>query len=219
MEFLATWHGKNACDRVGGSIKRLAAHANLQRLFSNQILTPKKLFVFAEASVDSVTLVFVSSLEVVTNTGFLELQFATSSTFKGTQSHQFIPSSSSLSLTMKKTSYATHSKKVSLTEGGSSKVQMTVEDMKPGKFYVCQYDNNWYFCFTNYLSSEHGDVNMKFLHPKGLSEKFFWPQHDDECWILIKDVYCEVAAPSTSSTGWFYCFEKKTKENIESYFN
>ena len=107
MEFLATSHGKNACNGVGGSIKRLAAHANLQRLFSNQIFTPKKLFVFAEANVDSVTLIW------------------------------------------------------------------RYEDMKPGKFYMCQYDNNWYFCVTNYLSSEHGDINMKFLHPKGLSEKFF----------------------------------------------
>ena len=74
---------------------------------------------------------------------------------------------------MKKTSSATHSKKVSLTERGSSKVQTPIEDIKPGKFYVCQYDNNWYFCVANYVSSEHGGVNMKFLHPNGPSENFF----------------------------------------------
>ena len=28
--FFATSHGKNACDGVGGTIKRLAAHASLQ---------------------------------------------------------------------------------------------------------------------------------------------------------------------------------------------
>ena len=84
---------------------------------------------------------------------------------------------------MKKTSYATHSKKVSLTVGGSSKVQMTIEDIKPGKFYVCQYDNDWYFCIVNYVPSEQGDVNMKFLHPNSQknSEKLFWPQCDDAC--------------------------------------
>ena len=136
-----------------------------QTKFSNQILTPKQLFDFAEANFDGVT-----SVEVVSNTGFLESQFATSNTFKQTQSHhQFIPNSSSFSLTMKKTSYATHLKKVSLTGGGSSKVQTTIEDIKPGKFYVCQYDNDWYFCVANFMSSEHGDVNMKFLHPKGPS--------------------------------------------------
>ena len=69
------------------------------------------------------------------------------------------------------------------------------------------------------MSSEHGGVNMKFLHSKGPSEKFIWPQQDDECWFPIEDVYCEVAAGLTSSTGRFYCFEIKTMENIESYFN
>ena len=107
--FFATPHGKNACDRVGGTIKRLATHTSLQHPFSNQILTPKQLFDFAEANVDGVTSFFVSFVEVVSNTGFLESRFATSSTFKGIRSHhQFIPNSSSLSLTMKKTSYATH---------------------------------------------------------------------------------------------------------------
>ena len=59
--------------------------------------------------------------------------------------------------------------------GGSSKVQTTIEDIKPGKFYVCQYDNDWYFCIVNYVPSEHGDVNMKFLHPNSQknSEKLF----------------------------------------------
>ena len=109
-------HGNNAFNGVGGTIKRLPAHASLQCPFSNQILTPKQLFDFAEPNVNGVTSFFVSSVEVVSNTGFLKSRFATSSTFKGTQSHhQFIPSSSSLSLTMKKTLCETHSKKVRLT--------------------------------------------------------------------------------------------------------
>ena len=73
------------------------------------------------------------------------------------------------------------------------------------------------FCTAN-LSSKHGDVNMNFLHPKGPAAKFFWPQRDDICWNPIEDVYCEVDTPSTGSTGWFYCFDKKTIANIESYF-
>ena len=93
-------------------------------------------------------------------------------------------------------------------------MQTTIEDIKPGKLYVCHYDNDWYFCVANYMPSEHGDVNIKFLHRKGRSEKIFKPQCDNECWILIEDVYCEFAAPSTSSTGQFNCFEKKIMKNI-----
>ena len=51
---------------------------------------------------------------------------------------------------------------------------------------------------------------MKFLHPKGPSEKLFWLQRDDVCWISIVDVYCEVDAHLTGSTGRFYYFDKKT---------
>ena len=72
MEFFCH-HGKNACDGVGGTIKRLAAHVSVQYPFSNQILAPEQLFDLAEANFDSVTLLFVSSVEFVSNTGFLEL--------------------------------------------------------------------------------------------------------------------------------------------------
>ena len=120
---------------------------------------------------------------------------------------------------MKKTSLATHSKEVSLVEGGSSKVEMTIEDIEPAKFYACQYDNDWYFSVVNYVPSEHGDVNMKFLHPKGPSEKFFWPQREDVCWILIEDVYSEVDVTSTGSTGRFIVLTENLLESIESYFN
>ena len=58
----------------------------------------------------------------------------------------------------------------------------------------------------------------QFLQPKTPSEIYLWPQRDDVCWTLIKDVYCEVDAPSTGSTGWFYCLGKKTLQKIESYF-
>jgi len=37
--FSATAHGKGACNGLGGSVKRLAARASLQRISDNQILT------------------------------------------------------------------------------------------------------------------------------------------------------------------------------------
>ena len=54
---------------VGGTIKRLAAHTSLKRPFSNQILTLKQLFEFAEANVYGITSL-VSCEEVANNTEF-----------------------------------------------------------------------------------------------------------------------------------------------------
>ena len=193
MDFFATSHRKSVCDGFGGAIKRLAAHASLQHPFSNQIIFPKQLFDFAEASLDGTTSSSVSSEENVSNTEFAKLWFATSSIFEGTWSHhKFFPIASSLTLTVKNTLFVTHSKDVSLAEAGRSKMQMMIEDMKLGKFFVCQYDNDWYFLVVNYLSSEHGDVNMIFLHPKGPSEKVSWPQCDSTCWIPIEYVNCKL---------------------------
>ncbi len=42
--FSATSHGKGACDGVGGTVKRLAARASLQRPYDEQIITPIELF-------------------------------------------------------------------------------------------------------------------------------------------------------------------------------
>ena len=42
---------------------------------------------------------------------------------------------------MKKTLFATHSKEVCLAEGGSGKVQMASEDIKPGKLHANMHAN------------------------------------------------------------------------------
>ena len=52
--FFATSHGKGPCDGVGGTVKRLAARASLQRPINNQITTPRQLFEFAESEIKSI---------------------------------------------------------------------------------------------------------------------------------------------------------------------
>lgn len=42
--FFATSHGKSPCDGIGGMVKRQAARASLQRIYTDQILTPEALF-------------------------------------------------------------------------------------------------------------------------------------------------------------------------------
>ena len=39
--FSATSHGKSACDGVGGTVKRLAARASLQKPYDQQIMSPR----------------------------------------------------------------------------------------------------------------------------------------------------------------------------------
>ena len=70
---------------------------------------------------------------------------------------------------------------------------LKIEDIAPGSFYVCQYENDWYFGIASFVSMENQDLNIKFLHPKGPAVQFFWPTRDDICWIPISNVICKLS--------------------------
>ena len=53
--FFATSHGKSSCDGVGGSVKRLAAHASLQ---GTLITMPKELYEWAKCNVHGNSIFF-----------------------------------------------------------------------------------------------------------------------------------------------------------------
>ena len=59
LHFFATSHGKNACDGVGGTTKKLAPCASLQRPIHNQILNPHQLYDFAKIEIPGITCFFV----------------------------------------------------------------------------------------------------------------------------------------------------------------
>lgn len=61
--FFATAHGKSACDGLGGTVKRLAARASLQRPYSQQIRTPIELFNWANANIKNMNFRYISSTE------------------------------------------------------------------------------------------------------------------------------------------------------------
>ena len=56
--FFATSHGKGPCDGVGGTIKRLAARASLQRPYDKQIMTPRQLYEWASENISAMTFTY-----------------------------------------------------------------------------------------------------------------------------------------------------------------
>ena len=89
---------------------------------------------------------------------------------KGTRNHhQFVPEGSSMRMICISGSTFNVDNHIIDTN------RMDLNDITPGSYYACKYDNNLYFCTVNYVSMEHGDVNVKFVHPKAPAKKFFWP--------------------------------------------
>ena len=62
--FFATLHGKWPCDGIGGTVKRLAANASLQRPYSEHIMTPRQLFQFAEDNISGIRFFLTAPLRI-----------------------------------------------------------------------------------------------------------------------------------------------------------
>ena len=56
----ATSHGKNACDGVGGTVKRLATRASLQRTSDNFILSPEDLYKFSSENIKGIKIFYTA---------------------------------------------------------------------------------------------------------------------------------------------------------------
>ena len=95
--FPATSHGKSACDGVGGTVKRLAARASLQKPYENQIMTAFQLFQWATDSIQETTFTYCTSEEHEMNRKNLEERFGKAQPIPGTRKlHSFIPQSTDI---------------------------------------------------------------------------------------------------------------------------
>lgn len=92
--FFATSHGKSACDGVGGTVKRLASRASIQRPYEDQMMTPHELFLWAERNITGITVFWVPDNAVQDRKAKLAGRFEKALSIKGTRSfHHFEPSS------------------------------------------------------------------------------------------------------------------------------
>ena len=150
--FFATSHGKNACDGVGGTFKRLAQHAVLQRPITDQILNPVHLFEFAKNEITGVTCFFVDTSDVEEISPILQPRFTNSPKFKGTRkNHQFIPHGHDI--VMKWVSGPTGFETTMIANLPLNGLK--IEDIAPGSIYACQYENDWYLGIAKFALMEN----------------------------------------------------------------
>ena len=94
--FSATSHEKGACDGLGGTVKRLAARASLQRPYNDQLMTPRQLFDWACTNIPAVYVGYCSNEDYAKERSSLERRFQLSCTIPGTRKlHSFVPISNS----------------------------------------------------------------------------------------------------------------------------
>ena len=94
--FFATSHGKGPCDGLGGTVKRLAAKASLQRCAegrnTEQILTAEAFFKFCKDNIKNIEFKYSTSVEYEKTSLKLKDRLEMASTIAGTQKlHCFRP--------------------------------------------------------------------------------------------------------------------------------
>ena len=85
-------HGKGPSDGIGGTIKREATKASLQRPYHDQILTPQKLFKFIRSNLHGINAKFVTGDDWNIEEELLCSRILQAKTIAGTPKlHSFIP--------------------------------------------------------------------------------------------------------------------------------
>ena len=70
--FFATSHGKQPCDGIGGTVKRLVSNASLQCINNSQILNPHDMFKYCKKNIQSIKFIFATKDELTKSRESLE---------------------------------------------------------------------------------------------------------------------------------------------------
>ena len=204
--FFATSHGKGACDGVGGTVKRLAARASLQRPYRDQISTPRQLYEFGCAEIQTVNFHFATLEDHERETGLLSKRFESTRTIPGThQLHCFRPTSFE-KLECREFSLSTEKRVERVTINRSDTTNPVKLDFIKG-YVTAKYDSFWWLaCVTNTVP-DCEEVEVSFLHPHGPATSFKYPPGYDVLVISCHDILTTVN-PCTS-TGRVYTLSQE----------
>ena len=196
---------ENACDGIGGTVKREASRASLKAFTSGQIINTKQLFEWCNSNIKGIKFFFVSNDEVESQIFQQEEIFKKAKKIPGIRSHHYFIPNATGDITVKRISeYLFPHESMSLNENTILHPIVSLRDCSSGKFVRCSYDDDWWIGIIREVSFEYQDVLIKFMHPNGTSKYFNWPQSEDLCWIPVDDIHGLIQPPQICKNGMAY---------------
>lgn len=195
--FFASYHGKNACDGIGGTVKRLAAQASLRMVYNEQIMTPRQLYEWSKDNIKNIDFIYSTEKEYEQELAFLKTRFEEAITVKGTQQfHNYRPKNKS-TVFVKYYSFSQHTKEEIVRKRDDAD-DLDLNDIVG--FVTCVYNNEWWLGCV--LGIENEEVKVSFLEPHGPSPSFKYP-HIPDVLVLNKTEVLTKVDPTTQ-TGRVY---------------
>ncbi|MCP3667236.1 MAG: hypothetical protein GY696_32870, partial [Gammaproteobacteria bacterium] len=209
--FFATSHGKNACDGLGGTVKRLAARKSLQSPYGDQIMTAKDLFNFA-TSLPSIAAKFCSQKDYDEEAMYLKERILSGGTIKGTQKlHSLLPvANSKSSLCVREYSDSSEFRRVSVT-GDDTSEELELEEIRG--FVTVIWSGQWWLACVISVDAEFGDVKLSFLQPAGPSGSYKFPDNADIGVAPASDIISKVDPNISGRSGRSYTLSPKEKSD------
>ena len=95
------------------------------------------------------------------------------------------------------------------------KIFIEEENINISSYAAVVYDDSWWIGLILEKNEEECDLTMKFLHPKGPSTFYYWPQRDDLCFISKHCVLKIIDVPTTMVSARKYSINKNDEEQIK----
>ncbi len=142
--FFATSHGKSACDKIGGTVKRLLTKASMQRAYTDPILTTEAIMEFCTTNIPGIHLFNIPSEDIVKHELKLQGRFQDTKTVKGTQQfHRLVPVFKSKLHAYKLSHQCTPPELVSVQDSGENMTELSKNhptEIKKQNYICCLYD-------------------------------------------------------------------------------
>lgn len=207
--FFATSHGKNACDGIGGTVKRIVSKASLQRVNAEPITTPLQMFDYCSANITGIHFLYVSEEDIEDKKEMLLHRFSRAKVIPNTRdSHAFIP----ISETKIKVSTTSLSEdhQVCFVQDEYKTLDVKLKD-----YVACVYDSQWWLGKVEDISPDQSEYFIMFFHPAGPNTSFKLAS-SDQVWVTKKDIL-RVVSPIElflATTGRCHNIDPKLSEEL-----
>lgn len=205
--FFASSHGKNACDGVGGSVKRLAALASLRMVGDEQITTPRQLFDWAKENIVNIDFIYSSQEEYEHEKALLKERLEEAKTLKGTRQFHFYQPKNETRVLVKTFSFSSDTQEEIVSENDADS-DLDINEIFG--FVTSIYDKKWWLGCV--LSKENDEVEISFLEPHGPSPSYKYPRSPDI--LVLNKKYVLTKVDPTTQTGRVYHLTQVENEKV-----
>ena len=133
--------GVDACDGIGDTVKHLVARASLQMVSGQTIISSNEMFNWCKDNISGISFIYVSAEDVKKHSELINLEkrYKSASTVPGTRSYHCIIPTSTNELQLKRISADPYH---SNFQFGKTKTRISLNDIIPGQYYACMYDDD-----------------------------------------------------------------------------